>query len=320
MIAVLLALEIGPGDEVIVPAMTFIATANVVELVGAKPVFVDVLQDTLLMDPEGVGAAVTPRTKAVIPVHLYGQMLDVAALREIVGEDIAIIEDCAHCFEGTFRGERPGAHSDAAVFSFYATKNVTCGEGGAVISSSDSLMDRIRQTVLHGMSAGAADRFKKGMYRHWDMQRLGTKANLPDLLAALLPAQIDTVQDMLIERERIANRYEEAFASLPVRLQKIGDDAVTARHLFTIHVPPAKRDAAIHELNANGIGTTVNYRAVHRMTYYKEKYGYEPDAYPHADEWGEGTISIPLYPGLETAAQDHVIDIIKEKVAPLVGG
>jgi len=194
-VAALMALGVGPGDEVIVPAMTFIATANVAELVGAKPVFVDVDPATLMLTPQSVHDAVSERTRAVIPVHLYGQMCDVRALRRALGKrtDIAIIEDCAHSFESSFDGQLPGEHSDAAIFSFYATKNVTCGEGGAIICRSAELFEAIAQTRLHGMSAGAIDRFASRRYRHWDMVRLGTKANLPDLLASLLPPPIATI-------------------------------------------------------------------------------------------------------------------------------
>ncbi len=167
-VATLLAMDIGPGDEVIVPAMTFIATANVVELVGAKPVFIDCDPDTLLITPELIKDAITEKTRAIIPVHMYGQMCDIKAIKEIIplGQKIAIIEDCAHSFEAKFNGERPGKYSDAAIFSFYATKNVTCGEGGAIIANDSNLFDRITQSILHGMSAGAADRFKAGQYKH----------------------------------------------------------------------------------------------------------------------------------------------------------
>ena len=197
---------VGRGDEVIVPAMTFIATANVVELVGAKPVFIDCDPDTLLITPELIKAAITEKTKAVIPVHMYGQMCDMKAIKDILPKDqkISIIEDCAHSFEAKFNGERPGKHSDAAIFSFYATKNVTCGEGGAIITNDSNLFERITQSILHGMSAGAADRFKAGQYKHWGMEHLGTKANLPDLLACFLPDQIKTVELRLSEREEIA--------------------------------------------------------------------------------------------------------------------
>ena len=201
-VATLLALDIGPGDEVIVPAMTFIATANVVELVGAKPVFIDCDPDTLLITPELVKAAISKNTKAVIPVHMYGQMCDIKAIKEVLPKEqnISIIEDCAHSFEAKFNGERPGKYSNAAIFSFYATKNITCGEGGAIITNDETLFEKIIQTVLHGMSAGAADRFKKGQYKHWGMKRLGTKANLPDLLACFLPNQIDEIDSKLYLR------------------------------------------------------------------------------------------------------------------------
>jgi UDP-4-amino-4-deoxy-L-arabinose-oxoglutarate aminotransferase len=144
-VATLLAMDIGPGDEVIVPAMTFIATANVVELVGAKPVFVDCDPETLLITPELIKAAITTKTKAVIPVHMYGQMCDVKAIKDVLptSQKIAIIEDCAHTFEAKFNNERPGTYSDVAIFSFYATKNVTCGEGGAIITNNQDLYQRI---------------------------------------------------------------------------------------------------------------------------------------------------------------------------------
>jgi len=319
-VAVLLALGIGPGDEVIVPAMTFIASANVVELVGATPVFVDVDPATLMLAPQSVSSALTERTRAVIPVHLYGQMCDVGALRRALGArfDIAIVEDCAHSFESSFAGEPPGTHSDAAIFSFYATKNVTCGEGGAVITRSAELHDALLQTRLHGMSAGAADRFAKNRYQHWDMLRLGTKANLPDLLASLLPAQIATIRERLPVREALARRYEEAFADLPLRVPGKHPGAVHARHLFPIHVAPRRRDALLAQLNERGIGTTVNYRSVPTLGYYREKYGYRPGDFPVSYEWGEGTISLPLFPSLTGEEQAYVIDAVRALVAPAV--
>lgn len=319
-VAALLALGVGPGDEVIVPAMTFIASANVVELVGAKPVFVDVDPGTLLMDPQAAAAAVTPATRAVMPVHLYGQMVDVEALAALLAgrPDVAILEDCAHCFEGSLRGALPGRHSTAALFSFYATKNVTCGEGGALVTRDANLAAAFEQTRLHGMSAGAADRYKTGSYRHWDMARLGTKANLPDLLAALLPPQIETIRDRLAVREALCQRYEAAFRDAPLRLPAAVPGAVNARHLFAIHVPPAVRDEAIAALNAEGVGVTVNFRSVPTLTYYREKYGYGPSSFPVSHEWGEGTISIPMFPGMTREEQDHVIEAVLKAVVPLV--
>ncbi len=312
-VATLLALGVGPGDEVIVPAMTFVATANVVELVGATPVFVDVESDTLLIDIDAVRQAITPRTRAVIPVHLYGQMVDIEKLRAQVGSDIAIIEDAAHCFEGSLNGDRPGRFSDAAIFSFYATKNITCGEGGCIVTRSDELFELLGKTTLHGMSAGADRRFFGAMYRHWDMEMLGTKANLPDLLAALLPPQIKTVDIKRAERERLANRYRSAFASLDqIRLVRQIPGAVSAEHLFPIAVTPGLRDVFLRRLNENNIGATVNYNAVTLTKYYRNKYGFSNNDFPVSVDWGSSTLSLPLFPGLTTDEQDYVITKIIE--------
>lgn len=318
-LATLLALGIGPGDEVIVPAMTFIATANVVRLAGAEPVFVDVDPEDLLMQPEAAAAKVTERTRAVIPVHLYGRMCDLPGLRAALGgrDDVAIIEDAAHCFEGSRGGLRPGEASNAAIFSFYATKNVTCGEGGAIITRDPELAQRIHETRLHGMSALAIDRMRDSTYRHWDMVRLGAKANLPDLLAALLPPQISAIREKLPRREEIARRYEAAFRGTPLRLPSPVADGVDARHLFCIHVPPGCRDQAIAALNARDIGVTVNYRAVPTLTDYRRTYGYGPADFPVSQLWGEGTVSLPLYPGLSAAQQDEVIAAVLDDVVPL---
>lgn len=319
--AALMAMEIGPGDEVIVPAMTFIATANVVEILGATAVMVDCDPATLLITPDAIADAVTARTKAVIPVHLYGQMIDIAGVRRALdakapGQRIYILEDCAHCFEGRYKGDRPGTHSDAASFSFYATKNVTCGEGGAVVFKDEPLYRRTLETRLHGMSAIAVDRFAGGKYNHWDMQRLGIKANLPDLLAALLPEQIKTIDARLPARLEIAARYRTALAGSPFRLVEPVADNVDASHLFVLGVPGGKRDEAIARLNAAGVGVTVNYRALPEVTYYRSKY---PDAEarnPHAMLWGRETISLPHFPGLTTAEQDHVIKVLLTDIAP----
>jgi UDP-4-amino-4-deoxy-L-arabinose-oxoglutarate aminotransferase len=317
-LAALLAMDVGKGDEVIVPAQTFIATANMVELVGAKPVFVDVDPDTLLMTPEKTAKAVTARTKLVMPVHMYGQMCDMKGLRAALPKSVRILEDCAHCFEGTRDSEPPGTHSDLAIFSFYATKNVTCGEGGAIVTGDGALYAILQQTRLHGMSAIAADRFKSGQYRHWDMARLGVKANLPDLLAALLPGQIATIRERLPARTALVERYRDAFANLPIRQAKLDPGAVSAHHLFPIHVKPAKRDEAIAALNAAGVPVTVNYRSVPTLTYYREKYGYGPADFPVSHEWGEGEITLPLWPGMPDADIEKVIETVKSAVVPLV--
>ncbi|MFA4994590.1 MAG: DegT/DnrJ/EryC1/StrS family aminotransferase [Bdellovibrionales bacterium] len=320
--ATLMAMDIGPGHEVIVPAMTFIATSNVVELVGAKPIFVDVEPGTLLMTADAVKAALTPQTRAIIPVHLYGQMVDIAAIRAMLSScgrsDVKIIEDCAHCFEGQIDGKRPGADSTAAIFSFYATKNVTCGEGGTIITNDDDLFAKIQQTRLHGMSAGAADRFKTGHYRHWDMARMGMKANLPDLLACLLPPQIATIDQRLPVREKLAQRYEAAFAKTPIKFQHLLPNRRHARHLFVIHVPPSIRDDVLTHMGTKEIGCTVNYRLVPTLTYYAKKYGYTPNQFPVSSAWGNGTLSLPFFPSMTKDEQDYVIDTLLKDVIPMI--
>jgi UDP-4-amino-4-deoxy-L-arabinose-oxoglutarate aminotransferase len=239
-------------------------------------------------------------------------------LRAALPKSVRILEDCAHCFEGTRDGEPPGTHSDLAIFSFYATKNVTCGEGGAIVTGDGALYAILQQTRLHGMSAIAADRFKSGQYRHWDMARLGVKANLPDLLAALLPGQIATIRERLPARTALVERYRDAFANLPIRQAKLDPGAVSAHHLFPIHVKPAKRDEAIAALNAAGVPVTVNYRSVPTLTYYREKYGYGPADFPVSHEWGEGEITLPLWPGMPDADIEKVIETVKSAVVPLV--
>ena len=317
-VAVLLALGIGQGDEVIVPAMTFIASANVVELVGAKPVFVDVDAETLMPTAEAIREAVTRRCRAVIVVHLYGQMCDVAGIQMALADrpEIAIIEDAAHCFEGTRNDEPPGRHSDAAIFSFYATKNVTCGEGGAVITNDNELADKVAQTRLHGMSASAKDRFKEGGYRHWDMEMLGTKANLPDILAALLPKQIATIRQRLPKRQDIAERYRRAFAGQGIRMPAQIDGVENAEHIFPIHLGRSQNEA-IPMLNAQGISVTVNYRSVPSMTYYRRKYGFGESDFPVSQAWGDGTITLPFYPSLSEMDQDRIIEQVLNVAAQL---
>jgi len=320
-IATLLALDIGPGDEVIVPAMTFIATANVVELVGAKPIFIDCDPETLLVTPELVKNAITAKTKAVIPVHMYGQMCDVKAIKEVLpkNQKIFIIEDCAHTFEAKFNGDRPGKYSDAAIFSFYATKNVTCGEGGAIITNDSNIHERVVQAVHHGMSASAADRFKTGNYNHWGMEHLGTKANLPDLLACLLSDQIRTVDQELFKREKIARKYEISLEKTKIGFPVSKSGIVHSRHLFPIHVGVNNRDNALLVLAEAKIGATVNYRSVPSMDFYSKKYGFTGHEHPVSKSWGDGTLSIPLFPGMSEEEQDYVINVLVNKIDKMIG-
>ena len=308
---VLKAWGIGPDDEVIVPAMTFVATANIVEHAGARPVFVDVDPKTALIDLEGVKRAITARTKAIIPVHLYGQMVDMKELKEIVGDrPIKILEDAAHCIEGERAGIRPGRIGDAAGFSFYATKNMTCGEGGAMITDDPELDKTLRQIRLHGLSVSALTRHQK--FSHWDMELLGYKANMSDLQSALLRCQLPKLEEWLKRREEICREYEAHLDRLGIGYPVILDGVKPARHLFTMWVSPEKRDEFLGRLQQKGVGVAVNYRAVHLTTYYRRKYGFKRGDFPVAEQIGDRTISLPLYPSLTDEELGYVKEAIEE--------
>jgi len=310
----LLGLGIGPGDEVIVPAMTFIASFTPVWHVGARPVLVDVSPQTGLIDVVKVEAAITPRTKAIIPVHLYGALADMGALSTLARKHgLFIVEDCAHCIEGMRDGIRPGELADAACYSFYATKNLTCGEGGALATNNPDLAKAAYSLRQHGMSREAADRYT-GLYQHWDMTTLGWKYNLSDILAALLVGQIDRLDTQWQRRTRLCEEYDTLLRGtpgldIPVRPGK------SACHLYTAWVPGARRDSILQGLQKNGIGVAVNYRAIHTLKYFRENLGYTPEHFPVALEIGHRTISLPLYPALREEDVAYVCSTLREILA-----
>jgi dTDP-4-amino-4,6-dideoxygalactose transaminase len=293
----LLALDIGPGSEVITTPMTFIATSTAIMEAGARPVFVDVEPDTGNLDARRVEAAITERTRAILPVHLYGLMCDMRALREIADRyGLAIIEDCAHCVEGARDRVRPGELSDTACFSFYATKSLTCGEGGAIVTDREDLIGELRLLRLHGMTKSAADRHREG-YRHWDVTMLGWKYNMDEIQAAILIPQLRRLGAKLCERERLAQRYSELLTSVPgVKIPGLKANAIHARHLFPVWVDAGKRDKVVAALREKRIETVVNYRAIHLLTYLREKLGYRKGDFPCAERIGAETLSLPFYP------------------------
>ncbi|MEO0411070.1 MAG: DegT/DnrJ/EryC1/StrS family aminotransferase [Pseudomonadota bacterium] len=303
------ALGIGPGDEVIVPAMTFVASANIPLLCGAKVRLVDVDPDTLLVTPETVADAITPDTRAIFCVHLYGQMCDMIGLRRLAdAHGVHLIEDCAHAFESQRAGIVPAMVSDAAIFSFYATKNICCGEGGAVVTRNSHLHEKICTFRQHGMSANAAERFQRQQYQHWDVEEPGMKGSLPDLLAALLGPQIETCLSVLDRRRAIADRYRAAFAEMGLGMPTKLADGRHAEHLFPVHVGSAKRDAFLASINEAGVGATVNYRALQTLSLFSS----DNTQAPVARDWGEGTLSLPLFPGLTEREQSYVIDTVAQ--------
>lgn len=305
----LLAHDIGPGDEVIVPAMTFVATANAALMAGARPVFADVDPRTGNLTVETVADLVSPRTRAIIPVHLYGLLCDMPALHAFAAaRGLVLIEDAAHCVEARRGTSRPASHSHCACLSFYATKNITCGEGGALVTNDAALAERVRRLAQHGMTSTAADRYGR-QYKHWDMHEWGWKYNLDNIRAALIPPQVRRLDANWARRRAIAGRYEEAFRRAPgIDLPLVDEELASARHLFPIWVDD--RDAVLERLQEEGLGVTVNYRSVHLLSYYQREFGYRRGELPAAERIGDRTLSLPFYPQMSESQVQRVIDVV----------
>ena len=305
--------DIKKEDEVITTPMSFIATANAIEYCGAKPVFVDVEEETGNINVGLIENAITSNTKAILPVHLYGQMCDMKSIRAIAGKyNLKIIEDSAHCIEGQREEVRPGQLGDCACFSFYATKNITSGEGGAISCNDPEFYDWLLKARLHGMSKNAAERYSKE-YEHYDMEFLGLKCNMSNIQAALLIHQIDRIEELLALRENIAQKYDKAFSNnTNIKIPQVLTNTKHARSLYTIWVNPGKRDEYLHRMQEAGIGVAVNFRAIHLMEYYKQKYGSKKGDFPIAEKIGNFTISIPLYPGLGNEEVSYIINSVNK--------
>ncbi len=265
--------------------------------------------DTGNLDVRRVEAAITSRTKAILPVHLYGQMCDMPALRALADRHgLSIVEDCAHCVEGERSGIRPGALSEAACFSFFATKNLTCGEGGAVITRDAERARRLRLLRLHGVDKTSADRAREG-YRHWDMVAMGWKYNMDNLQAALLLPQFARLEAKERRREALAQLYFRELNGIPgLAWPRRLPEVRHANHLFTIWVDGGRRDHTIATLQARGIASVVNYRAIHLLTYFRERFSFQPGTFPAAEKIGDQTISLPFYP---TMSDEDVLTVTR---------
>ena len=307
----LLAAGVGKGDEVITTPMTFIATATAIMHTGATPVFVDVEPETGLINAGQIENAISKRTKAIIPVHLYGQMCDMKKIRAIADRHhLAVIEDAAHCIEGKRDGVGPGQLGDCACFSFYATKNITSGEGGAVVSKNKTLADKIRLLRQHGMSKEAADRYS-GNYQHWDMIECGWKYNMDNIHGALLIPQLKRIDALWEQRQCAYEKYADMLSQVPdIEIPGVLANSKSAFHLFTVWVGPGRRDAILEKFGRNGVGVAVNYRAIHLLSFFQNKFNFKKGDFPVAEEIGDRTISLPFWPGIPDESIDKTVSIL----------
>lgn len=316
----MLAAGVGAGDEVITTAMTFVATANAILHTGARPVLVDCDRRTGLIDPAAVARAVTPRTRAILPVHLYGRPCDMDAITEIADRhDLLVIEDAAHAIEARYHGRKVGTIGDLTCFSFYVTKNITTGEGGMVTTNDPELADRIKIYALHGLSRDAWRRYSDEGYRHYTAVVPGFKYNMMDLQAAIGLHQLPRIEAWHARRREIWRRYDRAFAGLPIgRPAPEADGTRHARHLYTLRVDPDEcgidRDTFMQRLHDRKIGAGVHYLGVHLHPAYRERLGCEPEDFPNATWLSERTVSIPLSARLTDEDVADVVEAVRDSL------
>jgi dTDP-4-amino-4,6-dideoxygalactose transaminase len=316
----LAAAGIGPGDEVIVPTMTFCATANVVVHLGATPILVDVEPDTLNIAPQSLEAAITPRTRAVMPVHLYGHPCDMDRIGEIArAHRLLVVEDAAHAVGAEWCGRRVGTVSPATVFSFYATKNLTTAEGGMITTDEDECAEQMRIWVLHGISHDAWKRYSAEGSWYYEVCVPGFKYNLTDLQSALGLRQLARLEAMTLRRAELADVYRAGLCDLAeIELPAHRANIRHAWHLYAIRLRLERlkinRAEFIERLKSEGIGTSVHFIPLHRQPYYRDRFSLRPRDFPVADAAYERLISLPLYTKMTAHDVEDVIEAVRRIV------
>lgn len=315
----MLALNIGPGDEVITPSQTWVSTVNLICLLGATPVFVDVDKDTLMTDAARIEAAITPRTRAIIPVHYAGAPVDLDPIYAVAKQHgITVIEDAAHAVGTRYRERWIGAQG-LAIFSFHAIKNMTCAEGGMIVTEDSALADRMRTLKFHGLGVDAFDRLTQGRKPQAEVIEPGFKYNLADINAALALVQLQRLPEMNQRRAEIVTDYHAQLADTPLIPLGLPDYPHSHTwHLFIVRVDEAScgvtRDQFMQQLQERGIGSGIHFRAVHTQKYYRERFSQlNPQRDLPNTEWNSARIcSIPLFPDMTRADVDRVVNAIKE--------
>ena len=306
------ALDIGPGDEVITTPYTFTATVATILYAGATPVLVDTLADNPNIDPEAVAARIGPRTKAIVPVHFAGAACDMDRLGELAAQsNAALIEDAAHALPTTYKGRKVGSIGKATCFSFYAGKNLTTGEGGAITTDDADLAAALRIRRLHGISRDAWKRYTAEGSWYYEVEALGFKYNMTDINAAIGLHQLARLDDLQRKRGRIIELYQQALAGVPgIILPKAPADGESAWHLFVIRIDPERlavsRNDVIEMLKADNIGTSVHFIPAHLHPLYQQRLGVTRESFPNATRLYDASISLPLFPDM---AEQDVADV-----------
>jgi len=315
----LAALGITNGDEVVVPTLTFCATANVVVHLGARPVLVDVDAHGQI-SVAAVERALSARTRAIVPVHYGGQACDLDELLQLAaGHGLPVVEDAAHAAGTQYRGRRIGTHGSATVFSFYATKNMTTGEGGMVTTNDAELASRVRRLALHGMSRDAWKRYTEAGSWYYEILEAGYKANMTDLQASIGIHQLNRLDSFIDRRREIATRYREAFRDLEaIGLPQERADRNHTYHLYPIQLKPGHlaltRAQFIEELKLRNIGCSVHFIPLHRHPFFQNTFYYGLQEFPVAEQIYSGTVSLPLYPKMSGTDVSDVIDAVRTVV------
>ncbi|WP_281950373.1 DegT/DnrJ/EryC1/StrS family aminotransferase [Nitrosophilus kaiyonis] len=316
------AIGLKEGDEVIVPATTFVATAEVVNYFKAKPVLIDIEKDTHLIDASKIEEKITPKTKVIIPVHFSGQPADMDEILEIAKKyNLYFIEDAAHALPAWYKDKKIGTIGDLTAFSFYATKTLATGEGGMVTTEKDEWAEKIRILRLHGISKDAWKRYSKEGSWEYDVIENGYKYNTTDINSALGLAQLNKLEWMWKEREKIANLYNKAFTGCEeLILYKVKEDRISSWHLYplklNIEALKIDRNQFIEELKNRGVGTSVHFIPLYRFSYYKNHFNYKVEDFLNSEWIFERVISLPIFPGMNLEeinyVIENVIDIVKK--------
>jgi len=317
----LVAAGVGQGDEVITTPYTFATTGEVIIQIGAKPVFVDIEEDGFNIDVTKIPEAITPETKAIIPVHFAGEPCDMDEIMKIAQENnLFVIEDAAHAVGAEYKGKKIGNIGDVTVFSFYATKNLTTGEGGMVTTNNDELAEKIRLLSLHGISKDAWKRYTAEGSWYYEILYAGYKYNMTDIQASLGIHQLNKLEKFLSIRQKYAQRYSSAFADISeIKTPPVNHHVRHAWHLYVIRLNSASlsidRKQFIEALKAENIGSSVHFIPLHLHPYYKKKYGYKQGDYPNSEQVYSRVISLPLFPKMADADLEDVIKAVKKVVS-----